>query len=57
MRLIGERVIGFLQNSSIFAMSISFIMKLLFFLNVINLINISCFNSLLGGLLVSRTYP
>ena len=57
MRLIGERVIGFLQNSSIFAMSISIIMKLLFFLNVINLINISCFNSLLGGLLVSRTYP
>ena len=40
-----ERVIGFLQNSSIFAMSISIILKLLFFLNVINLTNIECFNS------------
>ena len=40
-----ERVIGFLQNSSIFVMSISIILHLLFFLNVINLTNIECFNS------------
>ena len=40
-----ERVIGFLQNSSIFAMSIFIILQLLFFLNVINLTNIECFNS------------
>ena len=40
-----ERVIGFLQNSSIFSMSIYMILQLLFFLNVINLTNIECFNS------------
>ena len=40
-----QRVIGFLQNSSIFAMKISIILELLFFLNVINLTNIECFNS------------